>query len=307
MRCEAVRRERPDQAFEASSCSIVQGKCRAGLVEATAGYLDVVGTPIVRGRMFTRDEERGHARVAIVSARIASVRWPGEDPLGRRVDAPDGSAFEVIGVAGNIRPRRETAVVRAILVPWGTLRLGTMSMVTTTPAGLDSVYEIVAAAVRSRLPDARITVSQVSDSALATPRMLTMLFGAFGAIALVVAGIGIFGIQAVVVASRRMEIAIRVALGGHPRRVTQRVVGRALVPVAVGLGAGFAGSAAAAMWIANALRQSTLPSPLHRTTLHDAVAWTAGAAILTGIAILSAWLPARGVSRRDPFAVLKTE
>jgi putative ABC transport system permease protein len=306
---DAIRRDHSDPAFEAASCSIVQAQCRSasGLVEATSGYLDVAGTPIVRGRMFTRDEERAHLRVAIVSAGIASARWPGQDPLGRRVTALDGSSFDLIGVAADIHQRRDATAASMILVPWGTLRLGTMSIVTRTPAGLDAVHQAVAAAVRTRLPDARITVTPVSDRSLVTPRMLMTLFGAFGAVALLVAGIGIFGIQAVVVAGRRMEIAVRIALGGHPSLVTRRVVGRALVPVAVGLGVGLIASAAAATWTANALRQGTLLSPLHRTTPHDAGAWTAGVAILFGVSVLSAWLPARGASRRDPAAVLKSE
>jgi ABC-type antimicrobial peptide transport system permease subunit len=182
-----------------------------------------------------------------------------------------------------------------------------MSIATRTPAGLEAVHHAVAAAVRPILPDARITVSQVSDRALVTPRMLATLFGSFGAVALVVAAIGIFGIQAVVVARRRVEIAVRIALGGHPRRVTRQVVGQALVPVAVGLGAGLIVSAFAATWTADALRQSTLLSPLYRTTPHDVHAWAAGAAILVGVAVLSAWLPARSASRRDPLTVLKTE
>jgi predicted permease len=306
---DAVRRDHPGQTFEAASCSIVQSVCRnaSGLVEATAGYLDVAGTPLIRGRLFTRDEERGNARVAIVSANVASAKWPGQDPLGRRVDAPDGSSFDVIGVAANIHQRRDSTAVSVVLVPWGTLRLGTMSIVTRTPAGLDAVHQAVAAAVRPQLPEARITVAQVSDRALVTPRMLTTLFSTFAVVALLVAGIGIFGIQAVVVAGRRMEIAVRVALGGHPRRVMWRVVGQALVPVAIGLVAGLIASAAVASWTGNALSQSTLGPTLYRTTPHDAGAWAAGVALLLGIAVLSAWLPARGASRCDPLTVLKTE
>jgi putative ABC transport system permease protein len=305
----AVRRDHPDQIFEASSCSIVQAECgrSSGLVEATTGYLGVVGTPIVRGRMFRRDEEHGRARVAIVNTFIASARWPGQDPVGQRVDTPYGSGFEVIGVAADIHHRRDATASAMILVPWGTLQLGTMSILTRTPAGFDAVHQAVAAAVRPRLADARITVLRVSDRALVTPRMLTTLFGAFGAVALVVAGIGVFGIQAAVVAGRRREIAVRIALGGHPGRVTWLVVGQALVPVAIGLAAGLIASAAAATWTANALRDGTVLPPLYRTTPYDAGAWTAGIATLFGIAVLSAWLPARGASRRDPLTVLKTE
>jgi hypothetical protein len=255
--------------------------------------------------MFTPEEERGRVPVAVVSSTYAAATWPGQEPLGQRVEAPGGSTFEVIGVASDIRHRRDASAVRMILVPWGTLRLGTMSVITRTPSGRQTVHQSVSHAVRPWLKDARVSVARVTDRALTTPRMVSALVSASAVLALLVATIGVFGIQAVSVAARRAEVAVRIALGGRPAQVTRQVVSWALMPVLAGIGSGLLLSVALAFWTSRSLVQEAARPLLYGTSPYDVAAWFGAVIVILVVALVAAWLPARGLSQADPVAVLK--
>jgi hypothetical protein len=275
---------------------------------------DAAPVPLVRGRGFGPSDHDGTPLVAIIDETMARQFWPGQDPIGKRVafetETADRESAPVyrtaIGVARNVRhyelmtPSRIQVYVSVdqIARRWGnTLRI---ALKTEGPP------ERLTAQLRALLAgiDPDVTLWQVQSlegyvgRATARSRAMTRVLAAFGAGALALAALGIFGVMSSVVTRRTREIGIRMALGAAPGDVRRWVGARAVRLTAVGLVTGAAGAVFLTRLLSTALFEV---SPLDAATY----IWVTG--LLTVTALVSAWLPARRAMRVDPATVMREE
>ena len=269
------------------------------------GYLEALNVPLLRGRDFTNDDDEGSPRVVIVNETMASRFWPGADAVGRRFKFFGDDEFTtVIGMARNAKynavAEAETPFIyqpiRQNYTPAGVLHVR---------ANLDA--GALAAAVRREVQqldptlsvfDIRTLEDQVSES-LAPLRVNVILLTAFGALALVLASIGLYGVASYSVAQRTREIGVRMALGARRGSVFGLILGQGLLLVGIGLGLGLAGALAASRVIPADLLPEISP--------RDPVTFGATSALLAAVALVASFIPAWRATRIDPLVALRTE
>ena len=271
---------------------------------ATEDYFSTMGIPVLRGRPFTVRDDRSAPNVVIINETLAARHWPGEDPVGRRVLVPGSSGpipFEIVGVIGDVR----TAGLEEPLEPQMYFSLwqggdSIVSMVVRTQLDPGSLGNAIRNAVWAVDRDQPVTyvlpMVELAAESLAFRRAGMTLAAAFGAVALVLAAIGIYGVLSYSVSRRTREIGVRVALGATRVEVAKVVMkeglGLALIGVAIGLAA------------ALALTQY-MSSMLYGVTARDPVTLASVVAILLAIAVLATWLPARRATNVDPLTALR--
>lgn len=282
------------------------------------GYFGSVRLPLVRGRDFTRRDDRTSPGVVVVNEHIARTYWPGTDPIGKRLtlDRLDGAEppvwLTVVGVVRDaVREAWDAPPASEIYVPYLQERqyledpaahFAYMTMVLRTdgdPAALASAArQAVWAIDRSASVSEVTTMEAAVDRALARPRFQLVLLGLFAAVALLLAAAGIYGVMSYGVARRTQEIGLRLTLGAQRADVIRQVLGQAMVRVAVGGAAGVAGALALTHLMANLL---------HGVRPTDPLTFLAVSMVLTGAALLASYLPARRASRIDPVVALRQE
>jgi putative ABC transport system permease protein len=268
-------------------------------------YFSTMGIPVMKGRTFTdRDSDRA-PDVVIINEAFAAKYWPFEDPLGRRITIGYNNTGprEVVGIVGDVKqgtladPARPQMYAPFEQTPWPFV-----VAVVRTPAAPESA----AASLRAML--ARIdplqgvgeirTLEAYVARASATPRFTAWLVGGFAAFALLLAGFGLFSVMAYSVAQRRREIGIRMALGAQPSDVRAMVVRQAIGMAAVGVAIGLAGALGSTR---------VLESLLFTVRPHDPATFAVVSAVLVGVMLLAAYLPAARATRVDPLIALRTE
>jgi len=269
-------------------------------------YFSTLGVSILRGRGFTAADRDGAPRVAIVDDAMASRTWPGQDPIGRRLKfgALDSRNewLTVIGVATTTRYRELATPRPTLYVPAEQLMItaGRLAIRTAAPPGF--VAGVVRDAVKAVAPDVRVLrVSPYAEylrRPLASPRLNALLLGAFATAALLMSGIGLYGVMAASVRQRQAEIGVRLALGATAAAVARLVLGEGLRLALFGATAGLTLAFAVTRVLRGLLFQI---EPLDPLSLFGA------AAILVAAALLATYLPARRATRVDPVEVLPTE
>jgi putative ABC transport system permease protein len=270
----------------------------------TPEYFRTMGIPLREGRDFTDHDDADAPRVVVVNETLARVAWPGESPLGRRL-RPQGSDdwLSVIGVVGDVKHRRLSEPPQAQVYTAHYQDPKIFACVVARTAGPPlAVADGVRAAIWSVDKDqpvwSVVPMEQVLENALGRTRFLLWLFGAFAAVALLLAAIGIYGVLSYAVAQRTQEIGIRIALGARAAQVLRLVVGQGMALV---LGAIVLGLAAAAVL------SGLMRSLLFGVTPSDPWTFAAAAGVLALVALIACWLPARRATRVDPVAALSHE
>jgi predicted permease len=281
----------------------------------TPGYFAALGIPIRRGRGFT-EEDRGASALSIVlSEALASKMFPAENPIGRHVlRDPKGSWFTVIGVAADVRnqgPAREIApeyyVVRKAVADgtWANQEppmgwRGATAVVRTAidPRFVANDVRRLLATLDATLPVELGTLRARVDGVTERPRFYARLLAAFAGVGVMLAGIGLFGVMSFLVAQRRREIGVRMALGATPRVVVAHVLGFAARWTIAGLAAGALGAMAAARLLRTLLFQVEPADPW---------ALTAAMGLLALVAIASAAAPAWRAARVHPAETLRED
>jgi len=270
------------------------------------GWFRTLDVPIIVGRDFTDADQRAPRRVAIVNEALVRAFLNGANPLGRTLKHLRGTQAEIVGVVadsvyGSLRepamPTFYEPLAQADVPPTA---LSNVNLTIRTTRGSPAlIARSVAAAIENVNPDLAITLWPLSDqvnASLVQERTTAMLATFFGALALVLAGLGLYGVTAYAVARRRAEIGVRMALGAAPAAVIRLVLGRVGALVGAGIVIGAAVSAWASQFVA---------SLLYGLQPRDPVTMAAAVITLSVVAAIASWLPARRASRVDPAIVLR--
>jgi putative ABC transport system permease protein len=269
---------------------------------ADPGYLKVTGARLVRGRFFDKANDERHPMVAVLNEAFVREHFPGEDPIGRRI-VVFGTPREVVGIVYDIRysgpgsPASPTMYFPVRQQPWPDCTL--MVRTSGDPAALaPALRRAVAAADAAVAPFDAMTLDAAIAGSTARERFVLSLLTGFGALALALAIVGIYGVVSYVVGGRRREIALRIAMGAGPRDIFTQVAGGTVRLAVVGVAAGLAFAAAIA----------PLMQPLvFETSTRDTTTYSAVAGMLLVVAFCGAALPARRAMRLDPAITLREE
>jgi putative ABC transport system permease protein len=277
---------------------------------ATPDYLRALGATLLRGRLYDALDETAARAVVVIDDQLAEEAWPGQDPLGKTLEheqfrdggfAPRKS--EVIGVVRHVTQQGLTRQLRGqIYIPYAQSARPHLSFVVRTGGDplllVDGVRREIAA-LDGELALAKIRPMTDYMETAARPARFTMVLATiFGALALALAAIGIYGVIATSVSQRRRELGVRLALGAMPGKLLRHVLNEGLVLTLIGLAIGVLASLASA----NLLRALLFGvSPL------DPATYVIAAVVLPLAAVLASFFPARRAAREDPMTVLRVE
>jgi predicted permease len=277
-------------------------------VPVSAGWERTLGLELLDGRAFDGSEQSESEPVVMVNRAFADRYWPGETAIaGRRIRsgalaAPGGTWYRVVGVTSDMRHRLGRDPTPTVYHPhaqhlWRTMSV--LARVQGDPAPVISGLRNAVGSIDDALPVQRIgAVGTLASESVTEPRFYSTLSAGFGAIALILALVGIHGTSAWTTARRSREIGIRLTLGARPRDVrtmlTLKALWLALAGVTVGIAAALTGAGRLEDYLYDL-------SPTDPTTL------VATVAIIVGTAMTAAWLPARRASRVDPAATLRSD
>jgi putative ABC transport system permease protein len=271
------------------------------------GYFKTLGIPMLKGRDFDTRDATSAAGAVIVNEETAKRYWPKEDPIGRRIKLgrPESTNpwMTVVGVVGNVRHfGLDDVARREMFRPYSQAAWPVMTIVTKTATDPGSYSLSIRAALQQIDPDlpvARVTTMEaIERDSLGSRRFPMMLLGAFGAVALALAVIGVYGVVSYLVARRTREIGIRVALGAGRGQVLRLVLAGAMRPVVAGLVVGTIGAIFASRLLGMLLFNVKPGDP----------AVVAGIVLmLAGAAIAASLVPGARATRVDPITVLKVE
>jgi putative ABC transport system permease protein len=265
-------------------------------------YFSAMRIPFLRGRNFTEQEVREGARVVIISDLLSRQVFPNEEPIGKRlVMALGNEPYEIIGIVGDIRHRAlETAPFAAMYMPNN--RSPFMNLVVRTKGDPANLVGPVRNEVRTIDPDQPVaavrTMKEWMDTAVAGPRYRTALLALFALVALVLASTGIYGVMSYSVSQRTHEIGVRMALGARRSDVLRLVVRQGMSLVLIGVGLGVIGAIALTR---------VMSSLLFGVTAKDPITFVGVALLLTFVAFVACYLPARRATKVDPLVALRYE
>jgi predicted permease len=275
------------------------------LAQVYPKYFATLGISLLAGRdIQLTDCSRDAPKVAIISKTLARRLFQNADPVGRRL-GDGGRDYEIIGVVEDVRYgtlKEENASVIYFPFPNGQTGRGQMTLQVQTTGESSALVSAIRAEVQ-RIDDTMAindvrSLSPFIDASIVQERLLTALMSFFGLLAMLLAAIGLYGVMAYSVSQRTHEIGIRVALGAQSRDVLRLVIGQGMKLVLPGVSAGLA----AAFGLTRLLK-----ALLFGVSATDPVTFAVVALLLTLVALLACWIPARRATRVDPLVAIKYE
>ena len=274
----------------------------------TPGFFETYGTPLLAGRDIATTDRAGTPPVAVVNQAFVAKSYQDMEPLGQRVTSPAGPGepaepITIVGVVGNavyqsVKEEPLPTMYRPLVQHTRAPPFGSVSL--RAAAGSPALLtRSVADAIAAIDPDLALVFQPLDvqvRSSLAQERTVALLSGVFGVLALLLAGIGLYGITAYAVSRRRAEIGIRMALGADAGGVVRLILWRVVALVGLGIALGAAGSLWASRFVG---------SLLYGIEPGDPATLVAAALALLAIGGLAGWLPARRAARIDPADVLR--
>ena len=271
----------------------------------TPDYLRALGIPLLRGRQLTERDNETAPRVALINETFARNFFPGEDPIGQRIQITNGNEDwrEVVGIVRDVKSAGiDHEVIPQSYEPFYQQPSPSLWIVvrfTGDPAALPAAVRQKLAEIDRDQPIAQLRLMDeiVADS-FARPRFAVTLMSGFSLIALLIAAVGIYGMMSYRVVQQTREMGIRLALGATPSDVLAKVLSEGMAIIGCGLLAGTAASLALAQ---------VLQSLLFETNPRDPAALAAVSGILALVGLLACWLPARRATKVDPLIALRSE
>jgi predicted permease len=303
--------QRPPANFDEFG-RIAQHRSQTGVAEyavASEEYFSTLGIPLIRGRMFGEQDDLNSPHVAVISESLARKRWPNQDPIGQVIEFGnmDGNLkpLTIVGIAGDVRASGlDRPPSPIIYVDYRQRGMNSNSTPTIVMRSVAPTGEIVSAArsiFHELAPSAPVKFSTFADEMggwLADRRFLLLLVGLFACVALILAGVGLYGVVAFFVAQRAQEIGVRMALGAQRSDVLRLVLGEGARMAAIGVAIGIGASLAITRLMSSLFFGISATDPLT----------FAGVAILLSLVALAAsYIPARRAMRVDPVRALRYE
>jgi len=278
----------------------------AGMVPVTAGYFEMLKIPLIKGRYFDSSETPTSLPVGIINSSTARKYWPNQDPIGKQIrqgypNDPYGPWRTVVGVVGDIKQNGvDQEMPRQVFLPAVQQPRTTMFAIARVRAPVPgSSIEAAIHDLDRTIPVFNDrTIEQVMREASSRRRIAMVVLSVFGGVALLLAGIGVYGVIAQGVADRKLEIGVRMALGATSNQVLQLFLGRGLAFIIVGIPVGLAAALVAAR---------SLASLVYGIPVTDPPTLAAVAVILVAITLFASYLPARSATRIDPLNALRAE
>jgi putative ABC transport system permease protein len=290
---------------------VAMGRLKAGVGSAdfcvaTDGYFQVLGIPLIRGRIFDQRDGGNAPHVALISESLAREQWPDQDPIGHTIEFGnmDGDLrlLTIVGIVGDTHeygldaPPRPTVYVNMFQRPRAEMSVTLLS---------DADTQLVTSAARGILhsldpevPAKFRTLSQIYAASLGSRRFNLILIGFFGITALLLATSGVFGVMAYSVSRRTREIGVRVALGAATGDVMRMILGQGLRTILIGVVVGIISALALTR---------TVKSLLFGVTATDPLTFGGVTLLLVGTALLACYIPARRATQVDPMVALRYE
>lgn len=294
--------ERRDAAGRVTSRAAVQGISDA--------YFSTLNIPSIAGRGFGAGDRAGSAPVAIISEALAKQLFPGADAVGQRIAVPQGQSGgapllierQVVGVVRDVRQGQTDTDLADVYIPIAQTSTRFAFVMVRTAGAPANWLTPLRAVMRDIDPELAMDrarpLSLAVDEITARPRFLTSLLGTFASVAGLLALVGVYGVIAYAVRQREREIAVRLAIGADPSRITRLFVRQGVVILLVGLGLGVVGVLATGR---------VLESQLFGVTSRDPIALVFAVAAFGLAGLLAIWWPSRRAGALDPAMALKSE
>jgi putative ABC transport system permease protein len=282
----------------------------SAFVPVSSGYFKTMRIPVRRGREFTDADTAESRRLTIVNQTFANTMWPGEDPIGKFVkqgwpETPEADApwREVIGVVSDVKLEGlDQAVPLQAYLPLRQEPSRSFAIVARTLVPPESLMQPLQAAVQSVDPDVPVTrvfsMAELMRTSIARQRLSTVILAVFAGVAILLAGVGLYGVVSHSVVERTREIGVRLALGAERGAVMRLFVLQGVATAAVGTLAGLAGAYYLSRWL------STLLFEVEPT---DPTTYVSVVLLLLGVAAAACYIPARRASRVDPLLALRAD
>jgi hypothetical protein len=269
-------------------------------------YFRTMGMRLQRGREFTEHDQSGAVEVVVINETMAASFWPGEDPIGKRIQIYDQQPMpwrEIVGVVNDTKQFGLDAPTKPeIYVPFSQRPRAAMTLIAHTATGPEQLADAMRAAVRAVDPEQPVyrvsTMEQFFSAEVAGPRATMYLMGALAVAALILAAVGIYGVMAYAVTQQTHEIGIRMALGATQRDVLGLVVRQGITLTLIGEAIGLVGAFALTR---------LMTGLLFGVSATDPVTFTVIALLLSGVALLACYIPARRATKVDPLVALRYE
>jgi predicted permease len=275
------------------------------MMDVSPTFFATMGIPVLRGRAFSDRDDKAAPKVAILNEAAARVLFPDGNVLGRRIGGSfeKSGEFEIVGVVRDVKyaSLRNPGPPTMYKCAWQTSATG-LSVVLRTAGDPMAMTATVRAAMREVAPTVPIReftsqTEQISKR-FAQERLFALAYSAFGALALALACIGLFGLMSYSVSRRTTEIGVRMALGAQRRMVVGMVVRESMLLVAIGAAVGLGG----ALWAGRFVE-----AVLYGLPAHDPATIAAAVALIAAVAAVAGFLPARRASKVDPMVALRQQ
>jgi predicted permease len=291
-----------------------QGALLATGRTVTAGYFSTLGMDLVRGRLLDDQDASGASRAVVINQHMAMAIWPNQNPLGRQILNVDdeatpavwvpNAAMTVVGIVNNTHEGNLTSAFgdEVYLPMTPNQERPTMYVVMRTRTSLQEAASELRRAVAEVDPLVPVTrvrsMNEVIAASESAPRSITILLLAFGGLALVIGGVGVYSLIAYIVSWRTREIGIRLAVGAQRWQIVEGVVRQSLLLALGGCAIGLIAAASVAQ---------LLRSFLFGVHAIDPVTFCAVPLLMTLLALAAAWIPARRAASVDPMTILRME
>ena len=269
-------------------------------------YFRTLDVPLLRGREFGEEDGRTSRPVVVVNERLAAMFWPEQDPIGKGVRMPESGnpLAEVVGVVRDVKYRdlrgdTDPMFYRPVLQTRSTDAMTLHVRASGDPGELAGAIRLAIQNIDRNVPLFQVTtLEEQLDASFAQTRQAALLTGAFGMLALLLSGIGVYGVAALAVSRRARDIGIRMALGARPRDIIRTIGGRGITLVAAGLTLGLLGS------LGFTQVTGTL---LFGVRASDSATFAGMAALLAIVSLVAFSIPLRAATRLDALAAIRRE
>jgi predicted permease len=282
---------------------------------ASAGLVEALGIPMVRGRFFTEDDTPASPPVIVINQAYANKYLPGADPIGHTISMGKKGRFaerRIVGVIGDMKQTNVKDATKPEIyfclaqtepgTPLYGIATAFIQVAIRASVPADTLRAQFDKALHDVAPDATTTnvetIHEAVEDSFGSQTLIAYLLETFAALALLIASVGLYGLLSFAVAQRTREIGVRIALGAQQSGIIGLVLGRALVLVGAGLACG-----AVMAWFAARLADSYV----FGVKPHDVITFSAVAVVLAISSIVAAWLPARRAAAVDPIQALRSE